>query len=213
MALKVDYIITEKQMNWKISLIGIIYLMFRFIFMSAFIEPDGRLHPEVFHTSYLISIMLGLSMVFSFRVKPLNSVAFLVFPSVIFSLFLHDIPIWIDPSTWGPQHQVGGLLWWNFLTIHTPIPILAAYTYLTRKETLSLHSLFMLVPIGLAWFFALDDKQNGIIDGPSYLALAFPLMVVWGIIYFLATKDTINKDPIIAPIVKITSIKWIKNAK
>jgi hypothetical protein len=82
--------------------------------------------------------------------------------------------------------------------------------YLTRKETMSLHSILLLLPIGLAWFFSLDDKQNGIVDGPTYLAIALPLMVVWGIIYFFATKDTIKKDPIIASILTIKSIKWVK---
>ncbi len=210
MGLKFDYEISEKPINWKISIIGVIYLVLRFIFMAAFIEPDGRFHPEIFHTSYLISIMLGLSMAFSFRVKPLNSTAFLVLPSVIFSLFLHDIPIWIDPSGWGPEHQIGGLLWWNFLTIHTPIPILAFYMYYTRKETMSFHSIFLMVPIGFAWFFSLDDKQNGIVDGPTYLAIALPIMVVWGSLYIYLTKDFKNKDPLISPVLKVKSMKWTK---
>ena len=212
MLLDVKYDVTEKPYNWKVSLFGIGFLMFRLICMSAFIQEDGSFHPEVFHTSYLISILLCLSMVFSFRVKPLNGVSFAVLPSVLFSIFLHDIPLWIDPSSgvFGGDQQIGGLLWWNFLTIHTPIPFLAIYMYYTRKETMSLPSIFILLPIFMAWFFALDDMENGAIDGPTYIAIGVPILVVWVLIYLKITyypgwKD---QDPLIAKVLEIKSIKF-----
>jgi len=215
MKLQLDYEVTDKPINWKLSIFGVSFLCFRIICMSVFIEPDGRFHPEIFHTSYIISILLCLSMVFSFRVKPLNMVAFAVFPSVIFSILLHDIPLWLDPSTGDfGVHAVGDLLWWNFLTIHTPIPILALYMFLTRKDTLTWQSYFLGLPFLLTWFIMLDDKQNGTIDGDLYIAIALPIFIVWTlIIIWMTFKDWRAKNPLIAPVLRVKSLKLIKSQK
>jgi hypothetical protein len=217
MPLKLVYNVTDKQFNWKLTIFGCLFLIFRIICMSVFILPDGNFHPEVFHTSYLISILICMSMIFSFRFKPLNTVAFAVVPSVIFSIFLHDIPLWIDPSSgvFGGDHVVGDLLWWNFLTVHTPIPILAFYMYYTKKETISLHSYFLGLPLLMSWFFILDDKQNGAINGPTYIAIGLPIFILWTLLYVKITyKDWKNgADPLIAKVLEIKSIQFIKKEK
>jgi hypothetical protein len=212
--LRVDYIISDKPVNWKITIGGIVFLIFRMWFMTGLIEPDGRFHPEIFHTSYLISIFMCLAMVFSFKVKPLNVVPIAVLPSVLFSIILHDIPLWINPGGgMFPGAQIGDLLWWNFLTIHTPIPFLAAYMYATRKETLSVHSYFIMFPIFFFWFMFLDDKVNGAVDGPTYFAIGLPILFIWTYIYWkVVCRDIPPGDPLIARPVTIKSIKWVSKS-
>ena len=215
MPIEFDYKVTDKQINWKLTIFGCAFLVFRIICMSVFILDDGRFHPEVFHASYFISILLCLSMVFSFRVKPLNAVAVAVLPSTIFSILLHDIPLWIDPSSgiMGGGHEIGGLLWWNFLTIHTPIPILAFYMYYTKKETISLPAFFIMFPILAAWFFSLDDMENGAIDGPTYIAIGVPILIVWTLVYIKITlPDWKNQDPLIAKVLELKGIRFVKKS-
>lgn len=212
-----DYTITDKPINWKLTLFGCAFLTFRVICMSVFIQPDGSFHPEVFHTSYIISILICLAMVSSFRFKPLNTVALAVVPSTIFSIFLHDIPLWIDPSSgvFGGNQVVGGLLWWNFLTIHTPIPILAFYMYYTKKETVSLHSYFLGLPLLMTWFFTLDDKKNGAIDGPTYIAIGLPIFILWTLLFTKITYKDMKSgaDPLVAKVIEIKKIRFTLTTK
>ncbi len=215
MGLQLDYEITDKDINWKISIFGTIFLCFRIYFMSVFILEDGSFHPEVFHASYIISIFVCLSMVFSFRVKGLNVVALTILPSIIFTIPFHDIPLLIDPgsSMLGSGHEIGGLLWWNFLTVHTPIPVVAFYTYMTRKETLSIPSVLLMFPIGISWFIFLDDKENGTLDGDTYVLIFIILMAIWGsILIFGILKDTRGKDPLIAPVLEWKKLKWVSKS-
>ncbi|MBD3353677.1 MAG: hypothetical protein GF364_19490 [Candidatus Lokiarchaeota archaeon] len=97
------------------------------------------------------------------------------------------------------------------MTIHTPIPFIAGYMLLTRKHTLSIPAIFMILPFGLTWLFALDDLQNGTLNGPAYLAAALPMITLWTLIYvFVIMKRFKNVDPLIGPVIKLKSLKLIE---
>ncbi|MHA1341818.1 MAG: hypothetical protein ACTSRZ_18335 [Promethearchaeota archaeon] len=209
-----DYEISNENFNPKMTIFGVFFLCFRIMCMTPFINEDGSFHPEVFHASYIISIFICLSIIFNFRVKPLNIIPVAALPSVIFSIFMHDIPILIDPSSAGlGEHVIGDILWWNFLTIHTPIPILAVYFFFTRKETLSIESYFIFLPVFLTWFFLLDDKQNGTLNGSAYVNLVLGYIVFFTILYvfvFMRKSKVGRPAPLIAPLIKLKSLKLKK---
>lgn len=102
------------------------------------------------------------------------------------------------------------------MTIHTPIPFLAAYMILTRKHTLSIPAIFMVLPFGLTWLLFLDDLQNGTLNGPAYLAAALPMVAIWTFLYVLVMRPFKGGDPIVAPVLEIKSLKlkeWPESQK
>ncbi|MHA1821711.1 MAG: hypothetical protein ACTSU2_15870 [Promethearchaeota archaeon] len=209
-----DYEITDKDVNWKLTIFGLFFLCFRIICMTPFRNPDGTFHPEVFHTSYFISILISLSMVFSFRVKILNIIPLAALPSVLFSIFGHDIQFWLHPESvgFGPHH-IGDLFWWNFLTIHTPIPILALYFWYTRKETLSIESYYMMLPLFLTWFLFLDDKENGTLNGVAYVRLVLIYILIFSLLFhfiFMRKSKVGRPSPLIARVIRIKHLKLVK---
>lgn len=212
--LRIKYETTDENFNWKISTFGLIFIVLRFWFTTAFFkEIDGMLylHSEVYHTSFWISNLICLAMIFSFRVKPLNAVALGVLPSVFVTLFVHDIPLLTHPEAtiWG-SFAIGSLFWWQVLTIHTPIPFIALYMFITRKETLSRPALMIMVPVVMGWFFFLDDKENGTaVSGPMYILAAFAMLFIWATFcIFVLMYDVKNVDPLIAKVVHLKGIEW-----
>jgi hypothetical protein len=213
--LRIIYETTDEDFNWKISITGIIFMVLRFWFMTAFFtEVDGELYvfPELLHTSFWISNLMCLAMVFSFRVKPLNVVALAILPTVVVTIFVHDIPLLTNPEStiWG-SFTVGSTFWFNSLTIHIPVPFIALYMFITRKETISRPAFILMMPVVLGWFWFLDDKENGTaFSGDMYLIIAAVLVVVWTSFYlFIICYDVKNVDPLIAKVVHLKKIEWI----
>jgi hypothetical protein len=198
---------SDKAMNWKLSLFGMIYLITRFYLFNAFhLEPGNMsspFEPEVMHTSYYISICIGLAMVCSFRVKLLNVLPVLLFPVVLFSFPSWDIPHLMNEALFS-------LRWWNALTIHSPILFLGLYMIAGRKVYFSKESFGMALVMILGWFFAIDDKVNTTpFTGAMYLLVAGISLVVWvTICWFFILKDCPKDDPLVAPPIKIIGFKW-----
>jgi hypothetical protein len=171
---------------------------------------------EIMHTSYWISLLMALSMIFSFRFKPLNVIALGILPSVFVTIFEHDIPLLMNPDNtpWG-SFPMFGLFWWCVLTTHIPIPFIAAYLVITRKETLSKPAFLLNIPVIMGWFFFLDDKENGTaISGDTYILAAFALLIIWGAFYlFIICWDVKNVDPLVAKVVHLKGIEWSSKSK
>ena len=139
---------------------------------------------EVMHTSYFISICMCLAMVCSFRVKLFNTTAIALFLVCFFSFPTWDIPNWINDP-------IGSMLWWNAVTIHTPILIIAIYMISARKVLISKECFFISIFLLAGWFFTVDDKQNGtVFSGTNYIIVAGIALVIWSIFsWFTILKD------------------------
>jgi hypothetical protein len=198
----------EKPINWPLVIFGLVFLTIRLYLLNTFtmVSATGELGytNEVMHTSYFISICMCLAMICSFRVKLFNTMAIVLFLVCFFSFPTWDIPNWINDP-------IGSMEWWNAITIHTPILILAIYMIMARKVLISKETFFIGIAVFAAWFFTVDDKQNGtVFSGTIYVIVAGIALVVWTIIcWFLILKDCPKgEDPMIAPNIRLTGFIW-----
>lgn len=208
MAFELIYEKSSKPINWKLSIFGLIYLITRFyLFRSYEIPQEGMqsfFEAEILHTSYYISICMGLAMLCSFRVKIFNILPVLVFPVILFSLPSWDIPhlTTIDP--------VFSLRWWNALTIHIPILFLGPFMISARKVLLSKTAFCLTTVMIIGWFLTIDDKVNTTpFTGMTYILVAGGMFLLWAsICWFVILKNSPNdEDPITAPLISIKGFK------
>ena len=85
--------------------------------------------------------------------------------------------------------------------------------YFTRKETLSIESYYVILPFFLSWFFFLDDKQNGTLNGPAYSRLVLGYLMIFSVYYIfvLMNKNKIHvKEPLIGNLIRLKSLKIIE---
>ena len=211
MGFKLEYEESDEKINWKMTIFGIVFLIVRFFLMRQFIEDDGSFHPEVFHASYFISILTALALVLNFRVKVLNVIPVSLFPSFIFTIVMRDLPILFAPQL---PNIYFDLWWWNNLTLHFPLLFVSIYIFYTKKYTISRASYIIIVPILLTWGYCLDDLKNGTLDGMAYLIIGHIILVFWTLFYYkFLMKGVDEKDPLIAPMLKVTSFKWVSKEK
>jgi hypothetical protein len=199
---------TEKTINWKLTIFGLFFLILRIFLYNAYqLDPGNPLSaydPEVFHTSYFISICMCLALICSFRVKLFNTIAIVVFPAVIFSFPLWDIPHIISDPLFSLQ-------WWNALTIHSPILIIGLYMIMSRKVLISKETFFIGMVMIMGWYFAVDNKINATpISGILYPIIAGTVLVIWLLIcwFFILRDVPKGVDPMLAPIIKTKGFKW-----
>lgn len=209
MAFELLYEKSNKSFNWKLSIFGLVYLIARFYLFRAYEHPQSTLpslyDAEILHTSYYISICIGLAMLCSFRVKVFNILPMLVFPVILFSLPSWDIPhlVSIDP--------VGSLQWWNALTIHLPILFLGPYIIAGRKVLVSKEAFFLTTGMIIGWFFVIDDKVNTTpFNGITYILIASAMFLIWStFLWFVILKDAPkDEDALVAPLIQIKGFRW-----
>jgi hypothetical protein len=224
MGLHVDVITKKEPINWGLTIFGLIFFTWRaftlnslkiiggyvenanYVFDDSLIlDPYALFMPDVLHVSYIISLTLGLCLIFNFRVKVFNAVPVLVLPSVLITIPFKDFPILLK----GPE-TVGWLYWLNYMTIHIPVLIFGLYILLMRNHYLSKAS-FMIAFFGLnGWFFAIDNKVNGVLDIFVYVIVGLIVAFFWLIICFkFVLNDCDSKlDPFFCPIILPTKIYW-----
>lgn len=205
--------------NIPIMIVGFVYFLIRVICMRAFILSEdtaeslwvegeyerrfnGWFSPVIHHTSYYISLLMALAMIFSFRVKVLNIVSVAMLPSIIVTVPFKDIPILLHPEKHGTKR--GSLYWWNYATIHIPMIFIAIYMFITMDYTLSILAYWMAIAIVIGLFLALDDKDNGVLSGAKYIKVALAMLVVWSLITHLLIFPFMDgsSDPLIAPVIR-----------
>jgi hypothetical protein len=208
MAFEIVFEKSNKPVNWPLVIFGLIFLTIRLYLLNTFKIITSTGEPgyanEVMHTSYFISLCMCLAMILSFRVKLFNTMSIVLFLVCFFSFPTWDIPHWFsDP--------VGSMAWWNAITIHTPILIIAIYMVTARKVLISKESFFIGILTFAAWFFTVDDKKNGtVFEGSTYVLVAGIVLVVWTLLcWFTILKDCPkDADPFIAPNIRITGFIW-----
>lgn len=226
MGLQIDTQVQSYPINWKVTIFGFLFFAWRAFAMNSLkiatlyvdaatftgndaliFEPYVLFMPDVLHSSYLISLCLCISMIFSFRVKLFNSIPVLVLPSILITIPFKDIPILIQ----GPE-VVGWLYWCNYLTIHIPVLFFGLFMLLMRKQYITKTSYMMGFFFLLIWFFAIDNKVNGVLDIGLYIIVGLIVAIIWLTIclkVLLRDCDSTG-DPLFGPVVTIQHISWVK---
>ena len=212
---------TTAPYNIGLVLFGLALFAVRIFSMRAFIlskstakhlkvdenYPDrfeGWFSPVVHHASFYISMLFSFALIFSFRVKILNAMVLAVLPSVFISVPGKDLPILFHPEDFNTTR--GTLYWWNYVTIHIPLLFMGIYIIIMRNYLFSEFGFWIAFIIIQVFFFGLDDKDNGVLNGKKYIQSALLLSAIWITIIYLAIIPglPVNVDPLIAPVYSVT---------
>jgi hypothetical protein len=213
---------TDAAYSPVLMIIGFLLLASRLITMRAFIlspqtakslniegEYDKRFngwfHPTVEHASFYVAILFSLAFIFSFRVMILNTISIALFPSILISVPGRDIPILLHPEKYG-THK-GSLYWWGYWTIHIPMAIMGIWMFIMHEYLISPMAFVLATIIAIMIFLCLDNKENGVLDGKTYMKVGVIILFIWYVIVFTLLFPLWNlpvmADPMIAPVYQI----------
>lgn len=209
MKILIKYEISEKQYNIKLILIGMVLFVFRLLAIQPYYEIDGRINPDMLHTSKLISILTFISLICCFRYKVLNAIPIVGYPMIIVAFFADDFQHLIHPLS------SGFFLWMDALTNHLIVIFIGLYVIITLNNSISIQSLMIAIGIVISWFICVDDHINGHLDGLSYIILCLVVFISWDLLVFhkLLRESSQKKDHdmFFAPIIKNIKISISKN--
>jgi hypothetical protein len=199
---------SDKPYNLKMVLIGMILFVFRLLAIQPYYEIDGRVNPDMLHTSKLISILTFISLICCFRYKILNSIPVVGFPMTIVAFIADDFNNLIHPIT------SGFFLWLDALMNHLLVIFIGAYILIIIKNSISIQSLFIAMGIVIAWFICVDDHINGHLNGLPYILICLSVFIAWdSLILSILSKykaEMKNQDVFIALLVRKIIIRRIR---
>jgi len=141
-------------------------------------------------------------MIFSFRIKILNAIPVFALLSIIITIPLKDIPFLLNPNT-------STMLWLNYATLHIPVLIMGIYMLLGRKVYLSKMAYWIAFIMCQSWFWVIDDKENGVLNGWNYVGVALVMFIFWTYVCFrwIFTDIPQDSDPMIAPVIRVKKVR------
>lgn len=205
MKIQIEYELSEKTYNTRLIIIGMVLFVFRLLAIQSYYEIDGRVNPDMLHTSKLISILTFISLICCFRYKILNAIPMVGYPMIIVAFIADDFHNLTHPFS------SGFFLWLDAVTNHFMVILIGCYILMTLKNSISAKSLMIAIGIVISWFLCVDDHINGHLDGITYVLLCLVVFVAWDVLLFRRLSrfpsEIKEQDIFIAPIIQHLKIK------
>jgi hypothetical protein len=195
--------VVEEALNPWITGFGVFFFIVRAYCMNWLKLEDGAYYGDISHASYLVSLLVALAMVCSFKNTYLNTVSLAILPSVLITIPLHDVPRLLNPEFFLTVR------WWNSLTIHTSVLIVGIYVFANRKHLVNRTSMLLVFLTIIGYFLAFDNKDNGVLDSWLYIGVGLGVGIAWFLlleIWFLRDCQTI--DAFTAQSIRFDGIAW-----